>query len=85
MDAKWKALFNEMDRDVERLQTVNLETQEIENVKDLEAKSNFLRGIYLPEAVDHWHTRTRRIEFKAKDKELRNNRRTARKFKLSQR
>jgi len=83
MDARWKTLFAEMDREVEGLQDVNLETQEIENVTDLDAKADFLRIIYTPETVDRWLSRTRRIEFKAKDKELRTNRRAARKFKQS--
>ena len=85
MDGRWNALFKEMDRDVAGLQDVNLETQEIENVTDLDAKADFLRNIWTDETVDKWLTRTRRIEFKDKDKELRNNRRAARKFKLSQR
>lgn len=83
MDARWKALFAEMDRDVAGLHSVNLETQEMETVTDLNEKAEFLQIIYTPEAVDRWFAWTKRKEFKAKDKELRTNRRAARKFKLS--
>ena len=85
MDARWKALFAEMDRDVEGLHNINPETQEMETVTDLNEKAEFLQIIYTPEAVDRWFAWTKRKEFKAKDKELRTNRRAARQFKLSQR
>lgn len=86
MDAKYrKALFNQMDKDVTGLKRLSTETWTFEDVDDEDGKVEFLKKIYTDETVDFWLKRTRRNEFKAKDKELRTNRREARKFKLSHR